>query len=156
MFYSFWNGIRRIGIFLQSPFLLLIRLYWGYQFAITGFGKFLHLADTSAYFQSLGIPFPYFNTIMASSTEMIGGILLLLGLFSRIASIPLAAVMVVSYLTAGYDTLVALFINFNPDPFVSHTSFLFLYAVLIVFCFGPGKISLDYWLTGAYKTKEMP
>jgi putative oxidoreductase len=149
-------GIIWIGNFLQSPLLLLIRLYWGYKFTTTGFGKLINLMNVADYFQSLGIPFPVANTLLAGSTEMLCGALLLLGLFARIASIPLIGVMTVAFLTAGRDSLVSLLTDHDPSGFFQETPFLFAYAALLVFCFGPGKLSLDYWLSRAYKNKEMP
>lgn len=156
MFRNFWSYIKSIGCALQSPLLLLIRLYWGYQFVITGFGKLLHLEGIAAYFQSLGIPFPHFSALLTGCIEGSCGLLLFLGLFSRLAVIPLFCVMAVAYLTAEFNSLVILFKNFDPSSFFSRTPFLFTYAVILVFCFGPGKISLDYWVTGANKNKEMP
>lgn len=151
MFKSFWNGVIVTGNFLSSFLLLAIRLYWGYQFIITGFGKFMALGKVAAYFQSLGIPLPYLNVILSGSTELIGGALLLLGLFSRIAAIPLLGVLTVAYLTAGRENLMTLISKHDPAPFFADTAFLFLYAVLVVFCFGPGKISFDYWLREDHK-----
>lgn len=156
MFQFLWRAIKKVGNFLQSPLLLIIRLYWGYELFITGLGKFLHLQNTSDYFASLGIPFPYLNALFAGGIECIGGLLLFLGLFSRLAAIPVLFTLAIAYLTAGYDSLIELFENLNPDPFFHETPFLFAYAALLIFCFGPGKISLDYWLTGDYKQKEMP
>lgn len=156
MFKSIWNGFKWLGDSLQSPLLLVLRLYWGYQFAVTGYGKLLNLGGVSEYFQSLGIPFPYLNALLAGSTEFIGGTLLFVGLFSRIIPIPLLGVMLVAYITTASDSLISLFLQFNPEPFFRETPFLFAYATLLVFCFGPGKISVDYWFTGAYKNKEMP
>jgi len=156
MLKSFWEGIRTIGNSLQSPLLLIVRLFWGYQFALTGYGKLLHLDRIAAYFQSLEIPFPFANAVLASSVETIGGVLLFLGLFSRIAAIPLLGVMTTAYITAGRNTLVSLFTELDPHPFLQHVTFLFMFAALIIFCFGPGKISLDYWLSDAHKKKEMP
>jgi len=153
---SIITKIKSIGNFLSSPFLLIIRLYWGYQFALTGFGKFLALGTIAAYFQSLGIPFPYVNAIFAATIELLCGTLLFLGFYSRMAVIPLFGVMFIAYLTAGHDALIALITRFNPTPFFNDTAFLFLYAITIVFCFGPGKISLDYFLTRTGKDKEMP
>jgi len=46
---------------LQSPFLLAVRLYWGWQFAQTGWGKLHNIAKITAFFVSLNIPFPAFN-----------------------------------------------------------------------------------------------
>jgi len=148
--------VKSVGNFLRSPFLLIIRLYWGYQFAITGFGKFMALGSIAAYFQSLGIPFPYFNATLTATVELLCGALLFLGLYTRIAVIPLFGVMFVAYLTAGRAALIALTTRFDPDLFFKDTAFLFLYAVTIIFCFGPGKFSLDYFLTDAHKNQEMP
>ncbi len=38
----------------QSPFLLFVRLYWGWQFMQTGWGKLHHLAQVDAIFYKLG------------------------------------------------------------------------------------------------------
>ena len=75
-----------IADFLQSPLLLVIRLYWGWQFAQTGWGKLTHLERTAGYFESLNLPLPKVNAIMAGATECFGGVLLALGLFARPAS----------------------------------------------------------------------
>lgn len=149
-----YHGIRAIGNFLQSPLLLIIRLYWGYQFAITGWGKFLHLDKTIVFFQSLDIPLPAVNAVLAGSAELVGGVLLFLGLFSRVAAIPLIATMITALLTASHESLVTLFTQYDPDSFFSQTPFLFLYASVIIFCFGPGKFSLDYWVTDEYRKDQ--
>src|SRR5437660_1738239 len=96
MFDRLCTTVKWIGVSLQSPFLLVIRLYWGYQFAIAGFGKFLNLGGVAEYFQTLGIPLPYLNATLAASTELIGGLLLILGLYSRLITIPLLGVMLVA------------------------------------------------------------
>lgn len=127
--------------FLQSPLLLGIRLYWGWQFAQTGWGKLAHLDRTAGYFESLDIPLPKINAIMAGGTECVGGMLLALGLFSRPAAVPLIFTMLVAYWTADREALNA--IGSNPDKFVTAAPFLFLLASLIVLVFGPGKLSLD-------------
>lgn len=153
---NLYDRIKHIGDSLSSYLLLLIRLYWGYQFALTGFGKLSNLDQIAAYFQSLGIPFPLQNAFLAGCTEMTGGVLLFLGLFSRIATIPLFFLLMVAYVSADFDSIQILFRNFDPSQFFRRTPFLFTYAMVIIFCFGPGKFSLDYWLTGAYKNKKMP
>jgi len=127
--------------FLQSPLLLVIRLYWGISFAQTGWGKLMHLDKTTGYFESLHIPMPKLNAIMAGSTECFGGALLALGLFARPVSIPLIGTMLVAYYTADREALMA--ITSDPDKFVTAAPFLFLLAALIVLVFGPGKLSLD-------------
>ena len=41
----------------QSPFLLFVRLYWGWQFMQTGWGKLHNLAQVTQFFTTLGIPY---------------------------------------------------------------------------------------------------
>jgi putative oxidoreductase len=126
---------------LQSPFLLVIRLYWGWQFFLTGKGKLLNLDRTAAYFASLNIPAPKLNAVLAGSTECFGGLLLLLGLGSRIITIPLIFTMLVAYFTADPDKIKGIFSN--PDAFVTANPFLFMLTAIIVLIFGPGCFSLD-------------
>ncbi len=126
---------------LQSPLLLVIRLYWGVSFAQTGLGKLTHLEKTTEFFASLDLPAPKLNALAAGSTECLGGMLLALGLFARPAALPLIFTMIVAYATADSEALHALFSD--PDKFVSATPFLFLLASLLVLVFGPGRLSLD-------------
>jgi len=130
-----------VANFLQSPLLLAVRLFWGWQFAQTGWGKLTNLDRTAGYFESLGLPLPKVNALMAGATECFGGALLALGLFARPASVPLIFTMLVAYGTADREALKA--IASEPDKFTGATPFLFLFACLIVLAFGPGKLSLD-------------
>ena len=127
--------------FLQSPLLLAVRLYWGWQFAQSGWGKLMNLDRTAGFFESLDIPLPKVNAVLAGGTECAGGVLLALGLFARPVAVPLIFTMLVAYWTADRDALNA--IGSDPDQFVTAAPFLFLFASLIVLVFGPGKLSLD-------------
>ena len=127
--------------YLQSPLLLVIRLYWGWSFAHTGWGKLTHLEKTTGFFESIHIPMPKLNAIAAGSVECFGGILLAIGLFSRVVSVPLIFTMIVAYLTPDNEAFRA--ITSDPDKFVTAAPFLYLFVPLIVLAFGPGKISLD-------------
>ena len=128
---------------LQSLLLLVIRLYWGWEFFLTGKGKLMDLERPAAFFQSLGIPFPYAQAILAGATECFGGLLLLAGFCSRLISLPLTILLTVAYLTADFDK-VKMIVS-DPDKFLGADEFLFLFVVVIVFVFGPGKFSVD-WL----------
>jgi putative oxidoreductase len=130
-----------VAAYLQSPLLLVIRLYWGWQFALSGWGKLRNLDRTAGFFESLNLPWPKANAVLAGGTECLGGVLLAVGLFTRPASVPLIFTMVVAYWTAHREELNA--IGTNPDQFVTAAPFLFLLASLIVLAFGPGKLSLD-------------
>ncbi|HSI13924.1 MAG TPA: DoxX family protein [Chthoniobacter sp.] len=127
---------------LQSPFLLIVRLYWGWQFFQTGKGKLSDLSQPTEFFASLHIPFPAFNAALVGATECFGGLLLLVGLASRLISIPLTILLCVAYLTADSEALRSIFSD--PDKFLSATPFQFLFATLIVLIFGPGAFSIDY------------
>ena len=131
--------------YLQSPLLLAIRLYWGWQFFQTGKGKLMNLDRITEFFQSLHIPMPKLNACLAGGTECFGGLLLLLGLGSRLVSLPLIFTMIIAYVTADLDKVKAIFSD--PDKFVTAAPFLFMFAAVIVLAFGPGKFSLD-WLIG--------
>jgi putative oxidoreductase len=136
--------LAKIGSFLQSPFLLIIRLYWGYQFCITGWGKLTHLSNVAEYFAQLGLPLPKFQAIFVGCTECFGGVLLLVGFCSRLVAAPLACTMIVAYLVSEQEALHKLWDD--QDPFFAAKPFTFLMASLIIFIFGPGAFSLDRWI----------
>jgi putative oxidoreductase len=140
--YGLW--VKAVSL-LQSPLLLVLRLYWGWQFFVTGKGKLMNLDRTTGFFKSLHIPHPHLNAIMAGCTECFGGLFLLLGLGSRVLTVPLIGTMCVAYMTADPDRVKAIFSD--PDKFVTADEFLFMLAALIVLVFGPGVFSLD-WLIG--------
>jgi putative oxidoreductase len=129
------------GAGVQSVLLLLIRLWWGWSFFLTGKGKLMNLGRTTEFFASLDIPLPQLNAMLAGGVECVGGLLLLLGLFSRAVTVPLIFTMIVAFATADREALQA--IVSDTDKFTSAAPFLFLLASLVVFVFGPGKLSLD-------------
>ena len=134
---------------LCSPILLIIRLYWGWQFAQTGLGKLRNQPKIIEFFTSLNIPFPAFNAHFVSGLEFFGGILLILGLFSRPISLLLTGSMFVAYWTADHEALVSIFSN--PGKFYGADPFTFLFAAVLIFAFGPGKFSLDALIASKYK-----
>jgi putative oxidoreductase len=138
---------------LQSPLLLALRLYWGWQFFLDGKGKLQNLQKITDYFgHDLHIPFPHFNACLASATECIGGLLLLAGLGSRLVAVPLIFTMVIAYLTAEKAALKQIFSN--PDKFVTADPFLYLLASVIVLVFGPGVFSFDWLLSKKQRSKS--
>lgn len=126
---------------LQSPLLLVIRLYFGWQLFLTGKGKLAHLGGVGDYFASLRIPAPHVSAALAGVTECAGGVLLFFGLVSRLISIPLTVILVLAYLTADNAALRGFFSA--PDKFAGAAEFPFLFAVLVILVFGPGRFSLD-------------
>src|SRR6202521_4463432 len=104
--------VRR-GSSLQSPFLLAVRLYWGWQFMETGWGKLTDIGKVIGFFTELGIPAPALNAYFISALEFGGGVLLILGLGSRLVALPLAIDMLIAYITADREALLSIFSN--PD-----------------------------------------
>lgn len=127
---------------LQSPLLLVVRLYWGWQFFQTGLGKLMHISKVVDFFTSLGIPFPALNAYFVSSLEVVGGGLLFLGLGSRIIALPLAIDMLVAYIAADREALLSFFSD--PGKFYAADPYTFLFASLLILVFGPGRISVDF------------
>ena len=137
--------------YLESPFLLAVRLYWGWQFAQNGWGKLHNIAKISGYFASLNIPFPSANAHFVSGLEFAGGILLALGLGSRFIGLLLAGDMLVAYLTAEHEALASIFSD--PGKFYAADPYTFLFAALMILIFGAGLFSLDAILAKRLKER---
>jgi putative oxidoreductase len=138
-----YSAFARSANSLQSMFLWLVRLYWGWQFAQVGWGKLHNLPHVIQFFTSLGIPAPAANAYFISILELVGGILLALGLGARLIALPLAIDMMVAYLTADRQALASIFSD--PGKFYAADPFTFLMASLIILIFGSGLFSVD-WL----------
>ena len=123
-----------------------MRLYWGWQFMQTGWGKLSDINKVVGFFTDLGIPAPALNAWFVSGLEFVGGLLLVLGLGSRLIALPLVFDMIVAYIAADREALFS--IISNPDKFTGAAPYTFLFASLIVLILGPGKASLDALLTG--------
>jgi putative oxidoreductase len=126
---------------LQSLMLLAVRLYWGFQFAQTGWGKLHNLVKITGFFASLNIPFPGFSAPFVSTLEFVGGILLMLGLFSRPIALLLACNMLVAYWTADREALSAIFSD--PGKFYVADPYTFLFASVMVLIFGSGLFAVE-------------
>ena len=131
--------------FLQSPLLLFFRLVWGFLFLQAGWGKFTGqgIHAVAEYFSSLHIPYPYFSATLVASVETIGGILLIIGFLSRLASLFLLITMITAYMTAHHPAVAAFFQN--PHLILEQGPWSFLVATAIILAFGPGFFSIDRW-----------
>ncbi len=127
--------------YLQHPFLLFVRLYWGVQLMQSGWGKLNNLDKVTDFFTSLNLPMPHQMAVIISCLEFFGGFLLAAGLFSRLISFVLTINMISAYVTADKEALHSIFSD--PDKFTAAAPYVFLIASLIVFIFGPGVFSLD-------------
>lgn len=149
---SFYQRIISSGNIFQHFLLLAMRLYWGYGFFYAGMGKFSDMDLTIQFFSNISIPFPFLSAYIAATIELVGGILLLVGLGSRLVAIPLAIVMIVALLTAHYPAVATIFDD--PFNFIIQKPFSYLLATLVVYSFGPGAISLDAMLKKAWDHRD--
>jgi len=142
--------VRALSITQKLDWLapLVARITLGVLFVSTGWGKVHSLAKVTAYFTELGIPFPGIQAPMVSFIELIGGALLVIGLASRIAALPLLASMAVAILTAQRENVHGL-----PDLF-GLVEWTYLALLLWVTIAGPGKISLDHALFGGLRAEN--
>jgi putative oxidoreductase len=138
----------RIGNALQSPFLLVVRLYWGWQLIQTGWGKLSDIQKVVEFFTSLGIPVPALSARFVAGLEFVGGILLIIGLASRLIAVPLVISLTVAFIVADREALGSIFSD--PDKFYAAAPYTFLFACVIILIFGPGKFSMDALLARRY------
>jgi putative oxidoreductase len=143
-----WSALLDWG---HSPFLLLVRLIFGVQFAQSGWGKIHHLDKVTAFFTELKIPMPHANAVVVSLHELIGGILVTLGLGGRIVPLPLIFMMIVAYSTSDIDAVHNSSL-LDTGPFTSADPFLFLFTFVLVLVFGPGAFSVDEAINRLYGT----
>ena len=122
--------------------LLLIRLYWGWMFCVAGISKFQYLYDIACYFYSIGLPWPVFFAVVVPFFEIVGGLSLFFGIFTRVFTVPLVVIMISALLTAHMEATRQFFTT--PTLVFSQAPFFYLYAALIVMIFGPGRFSADH------------
>src|SRR5690349_14114811 len=151
---NLYRLLLRIGNSMQSPLLLAVRLYWGWQFWQAGWGKLQDISKPIGFFTDLGIPFPVFNAWLVSILECFGGILLLVGLASRLIAIPLVIDMTVAYLTADREALKSIFAE--PGKFYGADPYTFWFAALLIMIFGPRSFSLDWLVRRFLQRRDGP
>jgi putative oxidoreductase len=117
---------------------LLARATVGYAFVESGWGKVNNLATVTEYFAELGIPAPALQAPFVSLVELIGGALVLVGLATRLAAVPLIGTMVVALVTAKASDIS----SFSDLIGTIELCYAVLLAWLAVS--GAGTISLDH------------
>ena len=117
---------------------LVLRLLFGGLFIYYGYMKLDMYSQYAGMFPDylgLGAKPTY---ILVSCCELIGGILLVLGLFTRLAIIPIFIIMVVVY-----------FVTHKKDVFTAkQLEFFYMFICILVFILGGGRYSLDALLFG--------
>ncbi len=137
-----YTEFSRLSEYTKSLSLLLGRLVVAYGFYEPAMMKWADIGSVAQWFTSLGIPLPLLNAYMAATTEIVGVVLLTLGLLTRAISIPLIVVMIVAIVTVHLPHGFAAGDNGFEIP---------LYYMLFLFIFfanGAGRFSLDRLIFG--------
>ena len=133
--------------------VLLLRLMVGGVFFWEGVLKFVYVNQGVGRFTKLGMPFPAFTADFVGCLEIVGGLLLLSGLLTRLIAIPFVIEMIVAMLS----TKISLYLGTSPLPLPAAPPQIGFWAVLheirseyaqIMVAFyllinGPGKWSID-------------
>lgn len=125
--------------------VFLARLFVGYFFLETGWSKIHNLDAMTARFTQWGIPWPAFNAALSGYTEFVGGAFVLVGLCTRLMSIPMVINMVVAVIAVKMKDVA------NLNDFVELDEPLYALVFLWLFFAGPGPVSLDNLIVRAFR-----
>ena len=126
----------------QNRIALVGRVLLGLMFVMSGFGKIAGFEGTVGYIASQGLPLPQALAALTIVVELGGGLMLLLGLFSRWAGLALAVFSVLAafifhnYWNADAASHMGQYINFWKNISIAG-------GMLLVSAFGPGSISIE-------------
>ena len=139
----FYDWSRIVAGYFAWAGPLAVRIVVGWVFLWSGWTKLHILPRMIENFREWGIPAPEFFTPLASGIEFVGGLMLLFGLLTRFAAVPLMIVMVVAIVSAklgDIDSLVTL-LGFE------EVSYFVMFAWLAIA--GPGPVSIDHFILQA-------
>jgi putative oxidoreductase len=122
---------------------LLTRLVVGHAFYQAGGGKIANLERTAEGFASIGIPWAEQNAVFIAYLEYLGGLLLVVGLLTRVTSFLLASTMVVAIATAHGAEFAEMVRGASEVGLTELQAFVLLLFLLWLFVFGPGPLSVD-------------
>lgn len=118
--------------------LLFIRLILAYGFFKPAMMKIKDIGAIAQWFESIHIPLPTLNAYLATGTEILGVILLTLGLFSRFISIPLIVTMIVAIVTVHWEN------GFEAGENGFEIPLYYIIMLFTLIVYGSGRISLDH------------
>lgn len=127
----------------QAKGPVLIRLAVGLIFATQGLLKFIDPKMGVERFAKIGFPHPWFTAHFVGTFEMVCGLLVLAGLFTRIAAIPLLIVICTAIATTKAPELTRAGQGFWFMVSDARTDFAMLCSLLFLIASGPGALSLD-------------
>ena len=142
---QFYIEFTRLTDYLKSPSLLFARLAVAYGFYDPAMMKWSDIGATAEWFASMNYPLPLFNAYAAATTEILGVVLLTLGLFTRLISIPLVVVMIVAITTVHLPH------GFQAGNNGYEIPLYYMIFLLIFVSNGAGRFSIDHLIFGKDK-----
>lgn len=134
--------------FLTDFALLILRLFIGICFIVHGLGKLGlvgpgNMAGFAGWLKNLGLPFPEFQARMAMASEIAGGVLITLGLFTRLGALICLGTMMMAVLIGhkGGGYLIT-----NNPPGREYALNLAVICVVMILL-GPGAYAIDAYLS---------
>jgi uncharacterized membrane protein YphA (DoxX/SURF4 family) len=133
----------------QSPLLLLVRAYIGYECMVSGWGLLHNIDASTKYFTTLRIPCPEPAVYLSGSAQLVGGAFLCAGFCSRFTALALAcnffvAMLATQLMAFGFSMKVlGNHVLADQTPIFGHAAFPFFAAAVLIFFFGPGLLSID-------------
>lgn len=135
---------------------LLTRLVLGQAYFFTGRGKLENFENTVSFFTDLGIPMPGANAAFVARLEYYGGMLLMVGLLTRVVALLLSSTMVVALLTADRALFLEALRGSGDAGLTDVTPFVYLLLLLWLVAFGPGPVSVDRLLARWWPPQDKP
>jgi putative oxidoreductase len=136
---NFVNAVRSLN---DLP-LLFMRLILAYGFFTPAKNKWNDIGAIADWFSSMNYPLPTLNAYLAAGAEAAGVVLLALGLFTRVISIPLIIVMLVAIFTVHAGN------GFSAGDNGFEIPLYYAIMLFTLLVYGPGKISVDYFTSKA-------
>ena len=151
-----WKRLIQFALLGSGDFeqyaMLLVRVSIGLFFAISGANKLLVAGNRQTMYETLvtaKVPFPHLMTFLVSGVELVCGSVLTVGFLSGLACLALLGDMLVAILTTKLSGIPKGLSPLNwVDDFLYFPEVLYVLFFIWLICSGPGKFSVDYWLTG--------
>lgn len=146
----------------ECRWAVLIRLSLGFVFVLEGYQKLILPEVLGAgRFAKIGIPMPELMGPFVGVVELVCGLLILVGLFARIAAVPLIVIMLVAIISTkipillGQDWLIFNVRDLDRYDFLSmtheaRTDFAMLMESVFILLVGAGRWSIDASLGQRY------
>ncbi len=139
------NRIRSLLEFFEWLPPLVARITVGWVFVESGWGKLHHIDKVIGFFTDLGIPAPALQAHVVAGLEFGGGLALLLGLLTRVATAPLMVIMFVAIATAKKDDLHGF------SDLIGFSEYLYMVLLFWLAVKGPGLLALDTFIAKQLK-----